>query len=320
MDTDHELDSGRRRTLVAGGAAMAALVASTPGAALGQIGAPPPSTGSLPVQDIQRILRSTGHVSGPVLHITQLRGDLNNVVGPANIPFRPAFAVHNSFYFQATANGGAILNGEFSLQAREINAVIDRILVTGMEFQALHQHFFDLEPQIWQVHVRGQGSPYAIARALEFVVRATGTPLPQVAPLNPTSPLDARRLGQLLGGLVEIHPGGVVAVTIPRREQITLNGVPVDPRLGVSHEILFEPLVDGRTAVAPALALVVGGEVGSVMGFMRKQGFDIHALVNHEKAEVPQLFFAHLLAVGNPYYYARVIRQALQLTNTRFLF
>jgi hypothetical protein len=57
----------------------------------------------------------------------------------------------------------------------------------------------------------------------------------------------------------------------------------------------------------------------AVMRRLRREGFDIHCLYNQETAEVQQLFFSHLLAVGNPYYYARVIRQVLQQTNTRFM-
>jgi hypothetical protein len=319
METDREPDPGRRRTLTAGGAMMAGLfVAGAPDAALGQAGtAAPPSTGTLPVQDIQRILRSSGTVNGPVLNVTQLRKDLNNVRGPADIPFKPAFEVHNDFYFQALPNNRAIVNGEFALAAGEVNAVIDRLLQVGFVFQAFHQHFFDLEPQIWHVHFRATGSPYGIARGLDYVVRATGTPLPQTAPMNPTTTLDARRLGRILGGEAEIHEDGVVEVSLRRREQITLGGVPIDSRLGVGHEIYFEPLPDGRTAVAPDFALLAQ-EIATVMRLMRREGFDIHCLYNQETAETPQLYFSHLLAVGNPYYYARVMRRVLQQTNTRF--
>jgi hypothetical protein len=319
MDTDRETDLGRRRTLTAGGAMMAGLVVGgMSDTALGQTGtAAPPTTGTLPVQDIQRILRSSGKVSGPVLHIEQLRKDLNNVRGPADIPFKPAFAIHNDFYFQALPNNRAILNGEFALPAEEINAVIDRILQVGFVFQSFHQHFFNLDPQIWHVHFRATGSPYGMARGLDYVVRATDTPLPQMAPMNPTTTLDAPRLGRLLGGEAEIHEDGVVSVSLRRREQITLGGVPIDSRLGVQHEIYFEPLPDGRTAVGPDFALLAQ-EVATVMRLMRREGFDIHCLYNQETAEVPQLYFSHLLAVGNPYYFARVIRRVLQQTNTRF--
>lgn len=319
MNTDRELDHGRRRTLTAGGALMAGLaLATAPDLALGQELPVPALPAGLPAQDIQRILRASGRISGPVLHVSQLRRDLNDVTGPADVPFRPAFAVHNDFYFQSIGNNRVILNGELALPAEEINAVIDRILSTGLVFQSLHQHFFDLDPQVWHVHLRGSGSPYGVARGLEYVVRATATPLPQTSPMNPSSTLDVPRLGRLLGGETVIHEEGVVSVTIPRREQITLGGIPIDTRLGVAHEIHFEPLPDGRTAVAPKLALLPQ-EIALIMRLMRREGFDIHCLYNQETAEVPQLYFSHLLVVGNPYYYSRVIRRVLQQTTTRFL-
>jgi hypothetical protein len=52
---------------------------------------------------------------------------------------------------------------------------------------------------------------------------------------------------------------------------------------------------------------------------MRREGFDIHCLYNQETAETPQLYFSHLLGVGNPYYYARAIRRILQQTNPAFM-
>jgi hypothetical protein len=321
MDTDHELDLGRRRTLAASGAMIAGLVAGTSGLAYGQTGpvTPPPPAGTLPVQDILRILRSSGHVSGNVLHVSQLRTDLADVIGPADIPFKPAFAVHNDFYFQALPNNRVIFNGELALRSEEINSVIDRIVGIGLVFQAFRQHFFNLDPQIWHVHLRGSGNVYGLVRGLEYVVQATGTPLPQTAPQNPSSTLNAPRLARLLGGEAEIHADGVVSVTLRRREQVTLDGLPIAPELGIAHEIWFEPLADGRTAVAPKFALLPV-EVAAVMRLMRREGFDIHSMANQETAEVPQLFFTHLLGVGNPYYYARAIRRVLQQTNTRFMF
>lgn len=321
MDTENEVDHGRRRTLAAGGTWMAGLLAAgTAGLSTAQTGpvTPPPTTGTLPVQDIQRILRSSGRVTGPVLHVLQQRRDLNDVVGPADIPFKPAFAVYSAFHFQALPNGRAIFNGEIALRSEEINAVLDRILATGLVFQSFHQHFFNLDPQVWHVHLRGSGSPFGLARGIEYVVQATGTPLPQTAPLNPSSTLDVPRLGRLLGGQPVIREEGIVAVGLPRSELITLGGTAVDARLGVGHDVCFEPLADGRTAVALKLALLPT-EIAPVLRALRREGFDIHALTSQETAETPQLTVAHLLAAGNPYYYARVIRRVLQQTNTRFV-
>jgi hypothetical protein len=203
------------------------------------------------------------------------------------------------------------------LLGRETNPVIDRILANNLVFQAFHQHFFDLSPQIWHIHLRGVGEPLALARAVANVIAATGTPLPQTSPPNPSSPLNARMLGQILGGDAHIQEEGVVSVSVPRRDQIILGGVAISPELGVANEIFFEPLGDGRTAVAPDFSLTAS-EVNPVMSIMRKAGFTVHCLYNQETAESPQLYFSHQLAVGDAYALARAIRNGLERTNARF--
>lgn len=75
------------------------------------------------------------------------------------------FAIHNQFHFKAMPNNRVIFNGELALPAEEINGVIDRILSTGLVFQSFHQHFFNLDPQIWHVHLRGAGACWAASRS-----------------------------------------------------------------------------------------------------------------------------------------------------------
>lgn len=314
MNSQHELDPGRRRAVLTGGSLMAGLVAGgSPQLALANA----PASGTLPVQQIETILRSKGTFSNGVLSISQDRNDLDNVTGPGGIPFKPSWQVRNDLYFQALQPGRAIFNGELSLLSKETNPVIDRIVSQGLVFQAFHQHFFDLSPQIWHIHFRGVGNPLALARAVAAVIAATGTPLPQMPPAHPSTPLNTNLLEQILGGTAEIEEEGVVVVTIPRREQITLGGLNISPELGVDHNINFEPLGGTRTAVAPDFALIAS-EVDPVMSIMRSQGFTIHCLYNQETAEVPQLYFSHQLAVGDAYELARAIRRGLDRTNTRF--
>jgi hypothetical protein len=149
------------------------------------------------------------------------------------------------------------------------------------------------------------------------VIAATGTPLPQSSPPHPSSPLDEQRLARILGGDAEVHEQGVVEVSVNRREQIVLGGIPVKSELGVNHTIAFEPLGDGRAAVAPDFALIAS-EVNPVMELQRREGFTVHCLYNQETAESPQLYFSHQLAVGDPYQLARAIRRSLERTNTHF--
>jgi hypothetical protein len=322
MNSDFELDQGRRRTLVTGGTLLAGLlgpqVARADQAGTSQAASSSAGSGNtLPVSEMQTILRSQGTVREGVLSIEQDRNDLDNVVGPGGIPWKPSFQIQNELHFQAIGAGRAIFNGELSLLDRETNPVIDRIVANGLVFQAFHQHFFDLKPQLWHIHFRGIGAPLDLARAVAKVIAATGTPLPQTRPPHPSTPLNAELLADILGGDAQIDEDGVVHVTVPRKDQIILAGVPVKSEMGVDHNIGFEPLGGNRTAVGPDFALTAS-EVNPVMAITRKYGFTVHCLYNQETAENPQLYFSHQLAVGDAYDLARVIRRALEKTNTRF--
>jgi hypothetical protein len=55
-------------------------------------------------------------------------------------------------------------NGDLALKASELNSVIDAILANGLVFQAMHQHYFDLDPMVWFIHFHGQGHPLELAR------------------------------------------------------------------------------------------------------------------------------------------------------------
>lgn len=322
MSAQRELDYERRRTLLTGGSLAAGLLgagsASAQQADNMQAPAQQPerSQGSLPKAQMEQILRTDGMLRDGVLSFTQHRNDLPDVTGPGGIPFKPAWEIRNELHFQPLARGRAIFNGELSLLARETNPVIDRIVATRMVFQSFHQHFFDLKPQLWHIHLRATGSPLALARAVAYVIGATGTPLPQSSPAHPTTPLDTKMLERILGGTAEVDEQGVVVVSVARREDIILGGVHVQAEMGVQHTINFEPL-GTTTAVAPDFALIAS-EVDPVMAVMRREGFTVHCLYNQETAESPQLYFSHQLAVGDPYQLARSIRRGLNRTNSRF--
>jgi hypothetical protein len=319
MDSEHGLDPRRRHTLLAGGGLMAGLLV-TPAPSVAW-GAAQRGSGAgqahLPVVQMEQILRTDGNISNGVLDITQHRNDLNDVTGPGGVPFKPAWEIRNEFHFQGLGSGRAIFNGEISILGREANPVIDQILANGLVFQAFHQHFFDLTPQVFHIHFRGIGSPLRLARAVAAVVSATGTPLPQSSPAHPTTPLDTNQLEHILGGSAEVDEQGVVIVSISRRDNMVLAGVQVKPELGVQHTVNFEPLGGGMTAVAPDFALVAS-EINPVMSIMRKQKFAVHCLYNQETAESPQLYFSHQLAVGDAYVLAQAVRQGLELTNAQF--
>lgn len=331
MSSDVEVSLSRRRALMVGGSIAAGLATvGFPDVALSANGALPSGKpqsapegssvqagGTLPVKQMEEILRTDGNVTDGVLAISQDRKDLH-VKGPGGIPVKPAWEVKHEFAFQSIADGKAVISGELSLLSKEANPVIDQILKHGLIFQALHQHFLDLSPQLFHIHFRGVGNPLDLARAVAAVVGATGTPLPQKSAAEPKTPLDKDKLEKILGGTAEVADDGVVVVSVPRKETIVVGGVAWKSEMGVSHTVAFQPLDGGkRTAVAPDFALIAS-EINPLVQLMREQGFTIHCLYNQETAESPQLYFSHQLAVGDAYDLARKIRNGLERTNTKF--
>jgi len=313
----------RRGALALGGSLAGGLIAaSSPllGSPLGAIAASddgrlPRSTGTLPVKQIEDIMRTTGMVMNDVLTIELDRDDLR-VTGPGGIPFKPSFEENHTFSFQPLSNGQAILNAEMSLLPSETNPVMDRIFAGGLVLMGFHQHFFNESPQTFHIHYRGIGDPLRIARAAIAVVRATGTPLPQTQPSNPTTPLPKDELARILGGTAQVGSAGVVTVSIPRAETIVLGGVAVKPEMGVSVTVAFEPLGNGRTACAPDYALIAS-EINPALEVSRDEGFVVHCLYNQETDERPQLYFSHNLATGNAVTLAHKVAKVLDKMNVK---
>ena len=269
--------------------------------------------GQLPVQQIEAIMQTTGMVMNGVLSINLDRDDLH-VTGPGGLLWKLAFEVNHMFYFQPLDDGRTILNAEMAMLAAENNPVIDKILAGGLTLMAFHQHFVGESPQIWHMHFRGIGDPLTLAQAAIAVVRATGTPLPQSQPSNPTTPLPKNQLARILGGTAQVGSAGVVTVSVPRSDTIVLAGVVMKPDAGVSITVEFEPLGNGQAACAPDLALLAT-EVNPALGVARAQGFTVHCLYNQETDEQPQLYFSHNLAVGAPIDLAHRVSKVLDKMN-----
>lgn len=271
--------------------------------------------GQLPVTQIENIMQTTGTVMDSVLTIELDRDDLH-VTGPHGLLWKPAFEVNHMFYFQPLPEGRAFLNAEMALLPSETNPVIDIILANGLIFQAFHQHFFDLTPQMFHIHLRGFGDPLHLAQAAIDVVKATATPLPQMQPSNPTTPLPASQLASILGGTAQVGGAGVVTVSIPRADTIILDGIPLKPEMGVSVTVEFEPLPGGIAACAPDYALIAS-EINPALGVSRALGFTVHCLYNQETAEKPQLYFSHNLATGDPIDLAHRVSRVLDKINVK---
>ncbi len=278
------------------------------------------SGASLPVKEIEEIMQAPGMVMNGILSVEIEREDLHviqHLPGDGTVPFKPAWENNGTFFFQSLGNGQAILNGDFGgLLPTEIDPFIDKLLEGGLIFQALHQHFYDLDPQVYFIHFRGIGDPLQLARSGIAAVKVTSTPLPQSSPSNPTTPLPAEKLGDILDSTPTVGGSGVVSVDVPRRNTVTLGGVQISPFLNIATTVNFEPLSNGQTAVAADFSMVAS-EVQNVVRVMRQQGWVTGCLYNQETDEQPQLYFSHQVKVGDAVELAREVRRGLNQTNSK---
>ena len=311
----------RRRALALGGGAaaggvlsgalpLASAAAARPGKAYAS------QRGALPVDDIEGILQAEGMVSKGVLSIDIEREDIGDVAGPLGVTFTPAFEIDGTLTFQPLSRDRAFFNGDLALKPEETNPFIDAIIANGLIFQAFHQHYIEMRPNVWFIHWRGEGEPRRLARAVKNVLNVTSTPFPQMPPAHPTTPLDPDRLADILHGSASVGDEGVVTVEIDRSDTIVIDGIHVSPEANISTNVEFKPVSNsGSSAWAGPDFSMKSSEVMPVVTLMRHQGWFQGCLYNQETNEHPQLFFDHMLKQGDAYELAREIRRGLDLTD-----
>jgi hypothetical protein len=319
---DVSVPISRRRVLALGGGAAAGgvLSAATPltAAAVAHDHHHRGQRGMLPADQIQQIVQAQGTVTNGVLSIDIERQDIGEVAGPLGVTFTPAFEVDGTLTFQPLGHGKAFFNGDLALKPEETNPVIDAIVANGLIFQAFHQHYIETSPNVWFIHFRGEGDPLELARGIYNVLKATSTPLPQMMPANPTTPLDPDRLASILHGDAQVGDEGVVTVSISRTDTIAIDGIRVSPEANISTEVQFKPLASsGSSAAAGPDFSLTSSEVQPVVSLMRRQGWFVGCLYNQETNEYPQLYFSHMLKTGDADTLAQEIRRGLDLTDSQ---
>lgn len=273
---------------------------------------------SLPVQEIQDSVQVQGTVMNGVLDLSVERKDIPAVDGPEgqNVTFTPAFELNGDIFFQPLDNGQAFMNGDMPLKESEVNPFVSKLWENGLVWQAFHQHL-PMHPQVWFVHFRGAGDPVAIAQGIKAALDVTSIPFPQAPPSNPQTPLDANRLASILHGSASVGSEGVVTVWVLRTDTITISGVDVNPQTNISTNIQFKPLGDsqsGQAAAVPDFAMTADETLKVIPLMLDNLGWYQGCLYNQETDEHPQLYFDHMLKIGDPYVLAAEIRQGLDLT------
>lgn len=258
---------------------------------------------------VDTAIGKTAAVQGDVHRYGIPRSDLKVVLDGVTI--KPALALGGWVAFEPS-NEGAMLMGDLVLTEDEVSPVMLKLMQSGIEITALHNHLIRATPATLYLHVRGHGDPVKLATVLRTALAESKTPFNAAAP-TPTQAaqidLDTAKLDQILGAKGKVN-GGVYQFSIPRRDTITDNGMSVPPPMGTGTGINFQPTGDGKAAIAGDF-VVTAEELNPMIGALRDNGIEVVAIHSHMLQEQPRLFFVHFWANADAVKLANGLEAAL---------
>ncbi|WP_020608133.1 MULTISPECIES: DUF1259 domain-containing protein [Bradyrhizobium] len=264
-------------------------------------------------QKVDETLGRKPAVTGDVHRYGFPRTDLTVTLDGVTI--KPALALGGWVAFKP-AHGGVMAMGDLVLLESEINPVMLKMIASGLEITAVHNHLLGASPATFYMHVAGHGDPVRIATALKEALAESKTPLSVPAPTAPPPAvdLDTAQLDQIIGVKGQAN-GGVYQFNVPRRDPVTEQGMQLSPvgPMGVASAINFQPTGAGKAAITGDFVLT-GDEVNPVIKALRSHGIAVTALHSHMLDEQPRLFFMHFWANDDAVKLANGLRAALDKT------
>jgi Domain of Unknown Function (DUF1259) len=254
--------------------------------------------------------RKAAVVAGDVHRYGFPRTDLTVTLDGVTI--KPALALGGWVAFK-TMGGEVMAMGDLVLLDTEIKPVMTKLIESGLDITAVHNHLLRGSPATFYMHVGGHGDPVKMATAIRAALAESKTPLTAPAPASapPAIELDTAQLDQIIGAKGQPN-GGVYQFAVPRRDPVTEAGMaltPVGP-LGVATAIGFQPTGGGNAAITGDFVMIAS-EVNPVIKALRAGGIEVTALHSHMLDEQPRLFFMHFWANDDAIKLAKTLRTAL---------
>jgi hypothetical protein len=241
------------------------------------------------------------------------RSDLK--VSVDGVSIKPALALGSWVAFLPEGSG-AMLMGDLVLTDTELSAVMKRLIDSGVEITAIHNHLLRTTVPVLYLHVGGHGDPVRLGEALRAGLALSQTPLQPVAPALPQPlDLDTAAIDTILGFKGNAN-AGVYQVSVPRAESIFEGGMALTPSMGTAIAINFQPTGEGKAAITGDFVLL-GREVNPVLKTLREHGIEVTALHSHMIDDSPHLFFMHFWAIDDARRLAQGLRAALDLANVK---
>ncbi len=272
------------------------------------------ATGALDTAAIAKALGRPGQVQGTVYRVSFPRTDLSVTIH--GIAIKPGLALGSWAAFMRTG-AQAVVHGDLVLTESEINPVISKLQEGGLQITALHNHLIQETPHVMYLHYWGQGAEATLATSLHAALATTKTPLapPPAAPAagaaQPSPGFDVDTIQKTLGKAGTVA-GGVLSISFPRPEKITMMGVELPPQMGMATSLGFQAAQNGKVA-ATGDFVMIDDEVNPVAKALRAHGIAVAALHNHMLHGTPTLYFMHFWAEDTPANVAAGLKAAVDL-------
>lgn len=259
--------------------------------------------------EVEKTFGRKGTAQGEVFKVAFPRADLKVNVGEVSI--EPALALTSWIAFKKMKNQTMIM-GDLVLMDTEIAPVMNKIVASGLEVTALHNHIVGESPSIMYMHFGGNGDAKELAEKMKVVLALTGMPMTPPSPPT-TTQIDWSKVEATLG-VTGQRKGNVLQFGIPRAEKITENGMEVPPFMGMATAINIQKV--GEKAATTGDFVLLAEEVNSVVKALTENGIAVTALHNHMLFESPRLFFLHFWGFEAPEKLATGLKAALDKTNS----
>jgi hypothetical protein len=259
---------------------------------------------------VDAALGKTASVQGEVHRYGIPRSDLQVTVDGVTI--KPALALGGWLGFEPMA-GGALVMGDLVLTEPEIEPVMTKLLASGIDLTALHNHLLRANPPTYYMHVHAHGDPVAIATAIRAALGESKTPFgPPAAPASQAAQidLDTAALDSAIGAKGKVN-GGVYQFSVPRKGVITDGDISVPPAMGTATVVNFQPTESGKAAITGDF-VVTAYEVNPMIRTLRENGIEVTAIHSHMLNEQPRLFFVHFWANDDALKLAKGVEAALE--------
>jgi hypothetical protein len=257
---------------------------------------------------VDTALGKTATVQGDVHRYGIPRSDLTVTLDGVQV--KPALALGGWVAFEPAPDGSMAM-GDLVLTETEVTPVMTKLLQSGIEITALHNHLMRATPATFYMHIRGHGDPVKLATVIHEALTESKTPFEHTAaPTQQTNiDLDTSKLDQVLEAKGKVN-GGVYQFSIPRRDAVTENGMPASAPMGTGTAVNFQPTGGGKAAIAGDF-VVTADELNPMITSLRENGIEVVAIHSHMLQEQPRLFFVHFWANDDALKLAKGLQAAL---------